>query len=113
MRPDRGWKPASEKSRGQNRQNPFSPYQRRHWSSQRAIAGLANADLQPAEMSMNKTMYVYDSDKQIARITGTSSEQCLAVFEHHYGSNDYTCDTHGNDLCACEEIDAAEYDLPK
>lgn len=45
-------------------------------------------------------IYVYDGEDQVARIDGDDESGCVAIFERFYGSNDYTWDSHGDDLAA-------------
>lgn len=48
------------------------------------------------------TMYVYDGETLVGRITRDSREECWAVFAEQFGSNDYALDSHGDNLCAVE-----------
>lgn len=47
-------------------------------------------------------IYVYDGDNLLARIDGDDEANCVAIFDRYYGSNDYTWDSHGDDLCAVD-----------
>lgn len=48
-------------------------------------------------------IYVYDGDDLVARIYGDDEAECVAIFDLFFGTNDYTWDRKGDDLCAVDQ----------